>query len=91
MLFKDLKTFTDFAEQKFREAHNISENEPINSTGFWFKDDTFSLPETVGFTKENIVFQYNQYDIASYAEGPIELTIPITEAKEFLTISVEQN
>lgn len=85
-LFKDKTAFTAFAEKKFREAYQIGEDEPINNTGFWFEDDVFSLPETIGFTEENVILRYNQYDIASYADGPIELEIPLQEALPYLTV-----
>jgi hypothetical protein len=84
-LFKNTAAFTTFAEQKFREAFQINPNESINSTGFWFEDDVFWLPGTIGFTEENLILIYNQYDIASYADGPIELEIPLQEAKPYLT------
>lgn len=85
-LCKDKTAFTAFAEKKFREAYQIRKDEPINSTGFWFEDDVFSLPETIGFTEENVILRYNQYDIASYADGPIELEIPLQEALPYLTV-----
>ncbi|PKA83061.1 uncharacterized protein DUF3298 [Ulvibacter sp. MAR_2010_11] len=85
-LFKDLQGFTRFAEEKFREAHELATNETINTSGFWFDNDTFTLPETIGFTKETVILLYNQYDIASYASGPIELEISREEAKPFLKV-----
>lgn len=85
-LFKNKSDLTNFAEAKFREQQKIAENESINATGYWFEDDKFYLPESVGFTKDSLIFIYNQYDIASYADGPIELKIAIKEAKPFLSI-----
>ncbi len=85
-LFKNNEKFIAFAENKFREQQNIASNLSINSTGFWFDDDVFYLPESTGFTNDSIIFVYNQYDIASYADGPIELKIPIKEAIPFLNI-----
>jgi|SRR5690554_3684068 len=80
----DKKKFIAFAESKFRSQQNIDKDQSINEVGFWFEDDTFYLPETVGFTSDSIIFVYNQYDIASYADGPIELKIPLKDAKPFL-------
>lgn len=80
----DKKKFIAFAESKFRSQQNIDKDQSINEVGFWFEDDTFYLPETVGFTTDSIIFVYNQYDIASYADGPIELKIPLKEAEPFL-------
>lgn len=85
-LFKDNDAFVAFAEKKFREEKNISDDESINEPGFWFDQDTFYLPKTVGFTRDSILFIYNQYDIASYAEGPIELKINREEAKPYLNV-----
>lgn len=85
-LFKNNKDFTSFAEKKFREQQKIAKDQSINENGFWFEDDAFYLPESVGFTQDSLIFVYNQYDIASYADGPIELKIALKEAKPFLSI-----
>ncbi|MCF6306585.1 MAG: DUF3298 and DUF4163 domain-containing protein [Flavobacteriaceae bacterium] len=83
-ILKNKKEFTDFVENIFREKNNIPEGESINSTGFWFDKETFKLPETIGFSETNLVIIYNQYEIASYADGPIEVLIPIEEVKPYL-------
>ncbi|MEZ4857493.1 MAG: DUF4163 domain-containing protein [Flavobacteriaceae bacterium] len=84
-LFTNFEEFLPFAENAFREAYNIPKNESINSTGFWFEEDTFSLPDTVGISKNSLLFIYNSYDIASYAEGPIALEIPLKKANPYLS------
>lgn len=73
-----------FCENKFRDVYQIPKDRTINATGFWFENDTFHLPKTVGFTQTEMVLHYNQYEIASYAEGPIILTIPIEEVAQYL-------
>ncbi|PHS66906.1 MAG: hypothetical protein COB12_05605 [Flavobacterium sp.] len=83
-LLKNKKEFISFAEKIFRKEKNIAENDNINSTGFWFENDSFSLPESIGFSKTHLILIYNQYEIASYADGPIEVLIPIEEVKPFL-------
>lgn len=85
-LFIDKKELTDFAEQKFREQQKIGRDESINTMGYWFEDDKFYLPESAGFTQDSLIFIYNQYDIASYADGPIELKIAMKEVGPFLSI-----
>ncbi len=85
-LFKNNKEFTVFAEKQFRAERQIAKDESINEKGFWFENDKFYLPESVGFTQDSLIFVYNQYDIASYADGPIELKIAIKEAEPFLSI-----
>ena len=85
-LFKNKKEFAAFAEKKFREQQKISQDQSINEPGFWFEDNSFHLPESVGFTQDSLIFVYNQYDIASYADGPIELKIALSEAAPYLDI-----
>ncbi|QQX77743.1 MULTISPECIES: DUF3298 and DUF4163 domain-containing protein [Aequorivita] len=85
-LFTDHKKFIAFAEKKFRSQQKITAEQAINDTKFWFENGEFYLPESVGFTQDSLIFIYNQYDIASYADGPIELKIAMKEAKPFLSI-----
>jgi hypothetical protein len=87
-LFKNSIDFKAFAEYKFREAHKISSDESINSTGFSFENDSFYLPNSIGFIETNLIILYNQYEIASYADGPIELKIPLEEVKKYLNFKV---
>ncbi|OWW26565.1 hypothetical protein B4Q04_02465 [Zobellia sp. OII3] len=83
-LFQDRKDFEKFAEQKFRDQEHIPQDSPINSTGFMFDSDVFHLPENIGFTEEGIRLLYNPYEVASYADGPIVLTLPFSEIKPYL-------
>lgn len=83
-LFQDRADFQAFAERKFRNQEDIPLEEPINSTGFMFEKDSFYLPENIGFTKEGIKLLYNPYEVASYADGPIVLTLPFKEVEPFL-------
>ncbi len=62
--------------------------ESINSTGFWFENDRFYLPESIGLSKTNLLLVYNQYEIASYAGGPVALKIPLEELKEYLNFNM---
>jgi hypothetical protein len=84
-LFKDKKGFVQYAETQFRLHQNIPVNKPINSTGFMFENDHFYLPENIGFTEKGLKLLYNQYEVASYADGPIELTLPYKDIQKFLS------
>lgn len=86
-LFKNSEELRNLVEKKFREIHNIPAAESINSTGFSFENDTFYLPETIGFTKDNMLLVYNQYEIASYADGAVEIEISKEEIKEYLNFN----
>lgn len=54
-----------------------------------FFGEDFQLPETIGFNDEGVIMLYNVYEIASYAQGITEFTIPYSEAQPFLNISLE--
>ncbi|MEX0289479.1 MAG: DUF4163 domain-containing protein [Flavobacteriaceae bacterium] len=84
-LFNDRNDFLRFAEHRFREQENIPEGEPINSTGYMFERGAFYLPENIGFTEKGIKLLYNEYEVASYADGPIEMTLPYKEVEKYLS------
>jgi hypothetical protein len=88
-IFTNLEEITRFVETKFRKEFEIPETENINATGFWFKDDTFYLPSSLGFSETEMIVHYNQYDIASYAAGPVTLSIPLTDVQPFLQIDLK--
>ncbi|MEO9512322.1 MAG: DUF3298 and DUF4163 domain-containing protein [Flavobacteriaceae bacterium] len=87
-LFKDMEGFLKFAESKFRVQETIPQDENINSTGFMFERDTFHLAENIGYTPDGIQLVYNQYEIASYADGPVILTLPYAEINKYLNSEV---
>lgn len=83
-LFSNQGGLRQLAESRFRQQEDIPENQPINSTGFMFEENRFSLPENIGLTQTGVTLHYNQYEVASYADGPIELTLPFTEVRKFM-------
>lgn len=83
-LFKSTGDFEHFVESEFRSKEKIPQDKPINSTGFMFEQDSFYLPENIGFTEKGLQLHYNQYEVASYADGPIVLTLPYDEVKNYL-------
>jgi hypothetical protein len=90
-LFFDLDEFKSLAEQHFREKYAISKEASINATGFWFENERFHLPNSIGFSDKGAILHYNPYDIASYAEGAIEFTIPWEEVAPLLAEEITPN
>lgn len=72
----DERKLTEIANNQFRAQHNIPPNQNLSDAGFSFENDQFSLPEQFGFSSNGMIFYYNSYEIASYAQGPTELVIP---------------
>ncbi len=60
--------FIEFVEKAFREKQEIPKDEVINSTGLFFENDEFHLPNNIGFTEEKVIVIYNPYEVAAYAE-----------------------
>ena len=85
-LFKDETTFKTFAEKIFRIKYKIPEGKSLNDNMFMFKDDKFQLPENYFFTDGGLLLYYNQYEIASYAQGPQQLLLTYKEVEPFLAI-----
>ncbi|MDF0715027.1 DUF3298 and DUF4163 domain-containing protein [Muricauda sp. 334s03] len=88
-LFDDLEGFEEYAEAKFREQEKIPQDANINDTGFMFESDSFHLPNNIGYTTEGLKLVYNQYEVASYADGPIELILPYQEINPYLKRKVK--
>src|SRR5690554_2382239 len=83
-LFTNLSAFTTLVEKKFRETYDITTDNSINSTGFWFENEVFYLPENIGITENEIILAFNSYEIAAYMMGVIEVRINKLEAKDLL-------
>ncbi len=74
-MLSNLDGFIGFAEKEFRIQENIPLDQNINSTGFMFPEEQFVLPENMGYTPNGFLMWYNQYEIASYADGPISILL----------------
>jgi len=89
-LFKNIVDFQKFVEIKFREKEGIPKDKSINSTGYMFEDELFKLPETMGFTKNGLQLLYNRYEVASYSDGPVVLTLPYDEVDTYLAMDYRE-
>lgn len=85
-LFEEDPKLLTYVESKFRSQEKIPEGSSINSTGFMFENNEFYLPESIGYTKEGIQLLYEEYEVASYAEGPVVLLLPYHEVEPFLKV-----
>jgi hypothetical protein len=83
-LFKNEKEFKAFAEKEFRNKYKIPAKSNINLTGLMFEKDTFQLPQNIFYTDEGLLFYYNSYEVASYADGPKELLFPYDKINNYL-------
>jgi len=68
--------FSDLAQQHFKAAIKTSADIIFED---YFFGEAFQLPENIGFNDEGIILFYNVYEIAAYAIGITEFTIPYEE------------
>lgn len=87
-LLKNPNQFLETAEKAFRKAYKIPDDLSINSTGFFFENDKFTLPSTIGFTDYEVVLYYNQYEISSYTEGPVVVKLKKEDVAPFFNFSI---
>ena len=79
-----IEEFYKIGESHFRKVKNISENQTIKETGYWFENDKFYLPDNFIISDSGFVFFYNLYEIAPRSEGYTELFIPKEELNDIL-------
>lgn len=82
-LVSDMEGFSELVESYFNKE--IDTDKDVERSEFFF-GDPFHLPANIGFNDEGVLILYNVYEIASYAQGITEFTIPLEEAKDYLKI-----
>ncbi|MEZ4796847.1 MAG: DUF4163 domain-containing protein [Flavobacteriaceae bacterium] len=81
--FNDLFSNEKGLEEKVKTYFN--EETEGNNINYFFGDE-FHLPANIGFNDEGVIFFYNVYEIASYADGVTEFTIPFEEIEPYLKL-----
>lgn len=84
----DIPELTRRAEVYFRRQQGLAEGEEYAEQGYWFENDRFHLNENFYFADGQLVFLYNQYEIAPYAMGVISCKVPLTELKDILRVDM---
>jgi hypothetical protein len=79
-----LASLQELAEQEFRVVRELDPEENLEEAGFWFDEGRFELSNNFTFTDSGILFYYNPYEIASYADGPTEVMLPFDLIKPLM-------
>jgi len=76
-LFSDsnLKKLLSIAETDFRTANELTIKANLDDAGYWFKDNKFHLSDNFILTHDGATWLFNPYEVASYAQGTIELSV----------------
>lgn len=77
-------TALEIFEQSFRQSNGIEPDESLSEAGFWFDEDRFKLNNNVALTENGIKVFYNHYEIAPYAAGTFEITVPYEDVELIL-------
>lgn len=72
------------ADREFRRGRNLADTASLEENTFDFPNDRFELNQNYGFTSEGLIFYYNSYEIAAYAEGPSEVLISYDSLKPLM-------
>lgn len=84
-IFKNISDFKETAKLAFKKQ---TEPEDKNETmdDFFFGEE-FQLPANIGFDESDLILLYNNYEIASYAQGITKIMIPYEQIKDQLKIT----
>jgi hypothetical protein len=80
-LFSDsnLKKLLSIAEAYFRTANELTIKANLDDAGYWFKENKFHLNDNFVLTNDGATWLFNPYEVASYAQGTIELSVSKNE------------
>jgi len=81
-----IKTSPDFTALVKHYFKKETASKTTDSSENYFFGEDFKLPENIGFNDEGVIFLYNTYELASYAQGITEFTIPYNEISKFIKI-----
>lgn len=71
-------------ERAFREARELPLNSSLEADGFWFENDTFKVNTNFGVLDDGLGFIFNAYEVAPYAMGPTDYTIPYDDIRALI-------
>ncbi|MEO6285200.1 MAG: DUF3298 domain-containing protein [Dyadobacter sp.] len=77
----DSVAFLKLVEGSFRKEEKLADTTNLEEVGYFLSNHQFFVPANYVFTRDGILFYYNPYEIAAYARGAIQFTIPYSELK----------
>lgn len=83
-IISDLAEFKKVAEKAFKEQTKPKDNDE-SMEDFFFGED-FQLPSNIGFTQNGLIMLYNNYEIASYAQGNTKIILPYDQINSQLKV-----
>lgn len=87
-IVKNEEKFHQLAEKYFRKAMGLRATESLKDL-YWFENGIFRCNENFSISSKGMTFIFNAYEVAPYAIGVIEFTIPMAELKKELSIELK--
>lgn len=82
--FNDLPQLNELAVKVLKKDRELSKDESLSEGGLWITNESDFLTNNFYFENDDLIVYFNQYEIASYADGPIEIRISKNDLKELL-------
>jgi hypothetical protein len=76
----------DIADVIFRKDNEIGADEDLTEIGYWGLENGFHVNKNFLLTMDGVCFIFNEYEIAPYAAGAIELFIPYTKITHLIKL-----
>jgi hypothetical protein len=70
-------------KEAFIKSKNLTPEDDLSDHGFMFENDTY-YSENFAILPTEIVFYYNQYEVAPYSAGPSEVRVSLVRLKSIL-------
>ncbi|QHV94046.1 DUF3298 and DUF4163 domain-containing protein [Spirosoma endbachense] len=83
-LVEDTTALLSVVEKAFRKQQDLLPQYNLEERGYFLRDGRFFLPANIGVGRDGLIFYYNPYEIAAYAVGPIEVTVPYEQLNGIL-------
>lgn len=81
----DTSRLLDIAAEQFCQERRLPQNAVKMRTGLFCELSELPMPKQMGLSDKGLELYYNQYEIAPYSMGPIEITIPYKYFKAILS------
>lgn len=75
----------DILNAQVRKQYDIANNTDLRDAGFWV--ESFDPSENFYLNKDGLGFYYNQYEVAPFAMGPVDIFIPYNKLKRIMNTS----
>lgn len=84
-LINDMAEFKKISKKAFK-AQKEPQDKDETTEDFFFGEE-FQLPANIGFSEAGLVLLYNNYEIASYAQGITKIILPYNDIKDQLRVT----